>query len=326
MGVSTISLQMVDDYVAGHGIPTPLTGPSGYGMDLALSMATDLMSDLISERFNWKWNRKAAPAFYTNSWQQDYPQIGITDIGWIEDCDQTQINSTSLPKPIWNPSVVKQLSRSSQSIWRPDKVCWMYNSELSYGSWPGAGVVYSPLVGVNAPQKQNPLMSMIDANGNLLILTGFGTTGSAAPSLPASSAEGATVTDGSCTWTVVNPNGMGFRLSCLPGGTGPTYQMIVYYQAKPVSITSIDQLLSPIPDDQARHFKRGYRAACVEASPNPGDRQRFPETKADWLNALAGILKDADKELNVYGLIPATSVVEPAWGYMRNPQDPSQPF
>lgn len=326
MGVSTVTLQSVDDYVASHGIPTPLTGPAGYGTDLALQLGTDTMSDLVSERFNWKWNRQTAPAFYTNSWQQDYPQIGITNIGWLEDCDQIQINATALPKPIWNPSVVKNLSRSSQSQWRPDKVCWMYNSELSYGTWPGAGVTYYPLVGTNAPQQQNPIMSMIDVNGNLLILTGFGTTGTSAPSLPASSAEGTTVTDGTCTWTVVSPTSMGFRLSCLPGGTGPTYQMIVYYQAKPVPMTSLDQLLTPIPDDQARHFKRLYRAACVEASPNPGDRQRFPETQQAALNALVDIRREGDKELNAYGLIPQTSVVEPAWGYMRNPQDPSQPF
>ena len=326
MGVSTVSLQAVDDFVATHGLWTPLVAPSGYGMDFALSLATDVMSDLINERFNWKWNRKTAPAFYTNSWQQDYPMIGITDIGWLEDCDQIQINNTAIPKPIWNPQVVKNLSRTSQSIWRPDKLCWMYNSELTYGTWPGAGVTFYPLVGATAPQQQNPIMSMIDANGNLLIVTAFGTTGETAPAAPADSAEGTTVTDGSVTWTVVSPNSMGFRLSALPGGTGPTYQMVVYYQMSPPAMTSLDQLLTPIPDDQAKQFKRGYRCLCVEASPNPADRQRFPETRQDWLQAMLDIRKDADHEATAYGLMPSTSVVEPAWGYMRNPQDPSQPF
>ena len=78
----------------------------------------------------------------------------------------------------------------------------MYNSDLNYGSWPGPGKTFYPLL-TTAANPQNPIMSMVDANGNLLIVTGFGVTGAAAPVLPALSAEGATVTDGTVTWTVV---------------------------------------------------------------------------------------------------------------------------
>ena len=175
MGNSTISVRNILDRVASKGIPTPLTiQASGYGPDLAVSMANDVMGDIIAERFNWKWNRTAAAAFYTNSFQQDYPQVGITNIGWLEDADRVDINNTAFPKPLKQLTVRRQLSRTSQSLTPIGELCWMYNSQLNYGTWPGAGVTFYALV--SAQVKQNPTMSMIDKNGNLLIVTGFGTT------------------------------------------------------------------------------------------------------------------------------------------------------
>ncbi|OYV36708.1 MAG: hypothetical protein B7Z80_14865 [Rhodospirillales bacterium 20-64-7] len=89
MGNSSISLQSVYDAIAAKGVPDPRAVPSGYGDILALELATQVMADLICERFNWKWNRAVAAPIYTNSYQQDYPQPAQTAgvIGWGEDCD-----------------------------------------------------------------------------------------------------------------------------------------------------------------------------------------------------------------------------------------------
>jgi hypothetical protein len=272
------------------------------------------MGDLIDERFNWKWNRAAAPAFYTNSYQQDYPLVGLSNVGWLEECDLVDINAINLPKHIYHATVRRALSRSSLPTTRPDEIAWAYNNELSYGTWPGAGVTYHPLV-TTQPIVQNPLMNFVDANGNLLVLTGFGVTGLAAPAAIAAAVEGAIVNDGSCKWTVAAMGSQGFRLLGIPGASGPTLQVIPYYQMKPLVITTVGQLINPIPDDQARHFRRGYEAYCLSASPNPGDRGRFNEAHMNWLNSMIQIRKAADKEQDSYGLVPATNVVEPRYGW-----------
>ena len=326
MGNSTKSLQSVYDVIAGKGIPDPRNVASGYGDELALELGTQIMADLISERFNWKYNRAIATPIYTNSWQQDYPQpaqpAGI--IGWGEDCDLIDINNTSMPKPMWHPTWRRQLSSTSVSTWRPNAICWMYNRDLNLGQWPGAGVTYYPLV-TTAPNPANPIMSMLDQHGNILIVTGFGTTGATPPTAAAKAAEGTTVTDGTVTWTVVSPDSQGFRLSTLPNQAGPTYQVIPYFQIEPPTFANMQQLLNPIPDSYSRHFFRGLESACLAASPNPADKERGRDAKIEWLNSMPAAMKQGDRELNAYALIPAQPVTEERFGRI-GPYTADQPY
>jgi hypothetical protein len=325
MGNSTIKVQSIFDRVAGKGIPSPLAQPSGYAQDLAIAMANDVMGDIIAERFNWKWNRATATPFNTNSYQQDYPQIGLSNIGWLEDADRIDINNTGLPKPLRNITVRRQLSRVGLVSSPTTDVCWMYNNQLNYGTWPGAGIVITPLITTQV--RQNPILSMIDTNGNLLIVTGFGTTGNSAPVLPASSAEGTSVVDGTVTWKVVSPTGQGFRLGQLPGATGPVYQIIVYYQMKAPTIAALTNLINPIPDDYSRFFQKGVESYCLEASPNPGDLKRGQIARAEWMKSMEDVRKQGDREADAYGMLPASQPVENVYpGGLRNPQDPSQPY
>ena len=326
MGNSTISLQQIFDRVAAKGIPTPLQQAAGYGPDLALAMGNDVLGDIISERFNWKWNRQAAAAIYTNSFQQDYPQPAQANgvIGWLEDADRVDINNTAMPKPIRQMTVRRQLSTCGLS-WAPvGQICWMYNYQLNLGSWPGASVTYYPLV--STLTKQNPVISMKDANGYILIVTGFGTTGSVAPSASANAAEGTTVTDGTVTWTVVAANSQGFRVFPLPGASGPVYQITPYYQVEMTAFQNLQSLLSPIPDAFSRHFQKGLEAYCLKASPNPGDAKRGEDAERQWMAALVLARTQGDRENDAYAMLPATSPVENVYGYLRNPQDPSQPY
>lgn len=325
MGNSTLSVQTVYDTIKAKGIPVPMDQPTGYGVDLAIDMANDVMSEIVAERFNWKWNRTASPAFYTNSFQQDYPQIGLTNIAWLEDADRIDINNTSLPKPIKQLTARRQLSRSSSSYIPVSEICWFYNSELVFGTWPGAGIVYSPLITTQV--KQNPIMSMIDANGNLLILTTFGTTGGSAPVLAANSAEGTTVADGGCVWTVVSPNSQGFRVHPLPGASGPVWQIIPYYQIILQKMLNLQAKINPIPDEYSRIFKEGLRIACLMGSTNPEDQKRGEREHPLWLKALQDSRKQGDREADAYALLPANSPVDSVYGWdRRNPQDPSQPY
>lgn len=187
MGNSNIALSRMFDVVAARGIFDPRTGPSGFGDALAFDCADGVIADLITPRFNWKFNSAVAAPFYTNSWQQDYPQLAQAEglIGWGEDISCVDINNTQAPKPIAVPIPKwrKNLPRINAfnnygggylGCFR--NMCWMYNKDLTVGVWPGASVTFYPLVGINAPAQQNPLLNMLDANGNILIVTTFGTT------------------------------------------------------------------------------------------------------------------------------------------------------
>ena len=326
MPSSTITLENVIDSIAAKGVPDPRNAPSGYGDGLALELGNEVMADLLAgaidargnvTRFNWKFNRAVAAPFQLNSWQQDYPQLaqaaGI--IGWGEDCDILDINNTVMPKPLnWDGAITwkRQLTRTSRSRWRPAQICWMYNSDLGFGSWPGPGITFYPLL-TTFSNPQNPIMNMIDAHGNLLIVTAFGVTGASAPVLPANSLEGATVVDGTVTWTVVSPTSQGFRVDWLPNATSPNYQIIPYFQIEPPKFAKLGQTLNPIPDSFSRHFFAGMEAAMYKASQNPGDMKRGEAAKMDWLKGLAVMTGQGNKEPDAYRMVPINRAVERRW-------------
>jgi hypothetical protein len=321
MGNSTYKLADIYDGLAAKGIPDPRSQASGYGSTLALELANDALADLITDRFNWKWNSAVARPFYTNSWQQDYPQLAQTAgiIGWGELCDKIDINNTQIPKPVNVPNAPmwrRQLSRVSSQL-SPvyggvSSLCWMYNSDLSYGTWPGAGVTYYPLVTTGVVQ-QNPVMSMVDANGNYLIVTTFGTTGTTAPAAAANAAEGTTVTDGTVVWTVVSGTSQGFRVYPLPNATGPVYEVIPIYQLDPPKIASLQSLMNPIPDSYIRHFRRALEYHAKGASSNPQMKAEFQKEYPVWLAGLEMAIRQGDREVNSYQLLPASSAVDSVW-------------
>lgn len=326
MSVSTYTLANIFDEAAGEGAPDPRNQPSGFGDDLGLRIGTNAMADLVSERYNWKWNRVIAQPFLTNSWQQDYPQPAQTQgsISWGEDCDYLDINNTAYPKPLnWDGSMTfrKTLSRTSIPRFRPANVCWMYNFDLSWGAWPGANATFYALV-PNGPTGQNPIMNFIDEHGNPLILSpasqqNGGVTGSSAPSAAPDAPEGTLVPDGSLNWVVVDESSQGFRFDFLPGATGPTLQITPYFQLEPPKFVRYGQLITPIPDAYSRHFYRLVKAGMFNASQNPAFKQIGRDLYAEALKALSDAIGQANTERDAYSLVPASPVVEPRWGCGR---------
>jgi len=329
MGNSTISLQNCYDVIAAQGVFDPRQAASGYGDNLALTLANDAMADLVCERFNHKWNSQVGTAFYTNAFQQDYPQLAQPGgpIGWGERCDVVDINNQTVPKPVWQLTWRRQLNRAGWlgSTWIATQICWMYNSDLTLGTWPGAHVTYYPLLGVNAPAGQNPIMNFLDANGNILIVTGFGTTGTTAPAAAEGAAEGTTVTDGTVTWTVVSPTSQGFRLDSLGSGAGPVYQITPIYQLDPPLFTAQTQLINPVPNSYARHFRRLLKAACNMSDKDPEKKKEGQNDRIAALAALAEAMKQGDRELNLFGVVPAQPVVQQRWGFGR-PRTACDPY
>lgn len=325
MGSSTTSLQSVVDYMSSMGELTPVLPVGGYSVATSLTIATDVMSELIAERFNWKWNRMRVPPFYTISWQQDYAQISSrfpAKIGWLEGAYWVDVNNTSLPKPTYPIEVKRDLPVTSISGNPPGKVAWHYNNQLNQSVWPGPNMVYTPPVGA-VITPTNPSTNILDANGNILVLTTYGTTGATPPAAPAASIEGTTVNDGTCIWTVVDPNGQGFRLIPLPPQQGVVYQVNVIAQMMtPPPFTSLGQMINPVPDDYARWFRDGFYVYCYKMSPNPQARGQFPQMLQNWLLAMEKARKQGDREEDNSQFIPDRSVVAAQGGIDIGPANP----
>lgn len=323
MGNSTKSLQSVVDFCATIGDLNPFVSVGGYSAKLPIEVANEVITEMIAQRFNWKFNRMIVPPFYSISWQQDYATINLKTIGWLEHAVAVDINNTALPKPIFYLECVRDLERTGFQFGRPEKICWLPNDQLVQDVWPGAAYTYTnPLGAINTPS--NKLINILDANGNILILTTFGTTGVVAPAAPAASASGVVVNDGTCVWTVADPKAQGFRLSPLPPQTGLVYQLYVIAQARPVMFTDLAQLLDPIPDDYAKYFQDGFIAKMHRHSAAPIVRNRYQQMNAEWMLSLAAARGQGDRERDDNGFVPTRGIMDtgsgaqpigPAWPY-----------
>lgn len=78
MSQSTITVQQVVNYASQHTELMPLISVGGYSNEPALSIANDVMSELLAQPFPWKFNRSVAPFLVTQQWKQDYKFAGAS--------------------------------------------------------------------------------------------------------------------------------------------------------------------------------------------------------------------------------------------------------
>lgn len=309
MGNSSITLQKIVDSVRTIGDLTPLfDNAGGYASEPACTIATDTMAELLSQKFNFKFNRVKIAPFVLTSNQADYPTVSLRTLGWIESAAVVDINNTSTPKPAWPVEVERDLPFSTATGGRPAKVSWLLNNQLELGSWPGAGRVYTNPIG--APTSPaNPPTAITDAAGNILSLTTYGITGPTAPAAASPVVIGSTVQDGSCVWTVCDPFATGFRVSGVPPQAGNAWLMRLFAQSKPPIFTSLPQTLDPLPDDNQQWFRRGFIAHAHEHSPDPAARSKFEQKQAEWMAAMVEAFKQANREPENYGFFPSTTIM-----------------
>ena len=336
MGNSTISLQSIADYARTFPDIAPFLPVAGYSNPMILRMGNDVMAAMLSPSLAWKWNRMNVPVFYTISWQQDYAlTVDTSQLKWIEHAWIIDINNTAVPKPIWRLEAVRDLERTSFQWGRPGQICWLPNDQLLYGTWgggntsnaggtqPGPNMTYTQPLGASQTPS-NPMTQVRDPNGNYQVLTVFGTTGSTAPSWPATGAvAGTTTADGSCVWTVTNPKWPGFRVNPVPPQSGVVYQINVVGQMKPPMFTTTSQTIDPVPDEYEPYFRQGFVAQCYRHSPEQRIRDKFQSEYMLWLAGLKEACGGADRERDASGFYPDRSLMDqtysvnwgPAWPF-----------
>lgn len=333
---STIKIGDVVGYAKSFPDIAPVVQMTAGGASLqpSLNIANDVMTEIIAQVFNWKWNRAKMPLFYTNSWQQDYA-TNVVNLGWLENGVTIDINNTALPKPIWPLEVVKDLPMTSSQYGIPGQVCWFPNDQLQYGVWPGAAQTYTaPLGATTVPG--NPITQIQDSNGNFWVVTTYGTTGGSEPSWPTTLAyptqnspttAATTVSDGSVVWSALNPKGQGVRCNPIPPQTGTIYQFNLFYQYRPFAFsnglyTNFNQTIEPIPDDFAKYFKDGFVAMAFNHSSDKAIRGKFQDQYNLWKKSLMDAKTQGDRERENYGFYPATGVMGNTFGVYSGPAQP----
>jgi hypothetical protein len=341
---STVYLQDVVDDAQRFGDIKPVLSSGGSSLQPALTIANQVMTELCSVKYNWKWNSFIIPPFQTISWQNDYAQYGLTTLGWLENGVIIDINSTSIPKRKFKLEIEKDLQSTSDSYGRPFQASWLNNANMLYGSWgpgatvpnlnstgqldPGPSVVYTNPLGA-ATTPSNPSTQIIDANGNIQVVYWAGMSGSSfvcgtvAPIWPAAKAAPGTITtDGSVKWIVVDPSGQGIRLQGTPAQAGVVWQVILRGQSKPVRFTLLGTTIDPVPDDFSAYFMQGFRAYCYQRSPEAKIRAKFDVEYKLWLMALSTAEGQADREPEAFCFYPSDNFTGgdmpfagPAWPF-----------
>lgn len=360
-GNSSITLQLIADEASSIGEIAPALATSGYSDMPALSIANDVMTAMIlggpgGQPLNWKWNRFNVTPFCTNQYQQDYFVAGVVNLGWLENCFATNINQVTVSKQKGTLEVKRDLDVVYMTGGYPSKICWLPNDQLQTATWgqhpygptsgnptgennylsqslslqnPGPGVIYTNPVG----QIQSPTNAgtcVVDAFGNLWVLTTYGTCGESNPFTTASvqyptpsnpTQTATTVTDGSCVWTAVNPKGQGFRINVCPASNSVVWQINPIGQMRPVRFTQLTQTLDPIPDDYSTYFKQGFVAECYRRNPDQKVRAKYAQERQIWMNALDMALRQGQREEDDYGFYPGSPVMDSGYGFVADRPD-----
>lgn len=362
---SSITLKELVDDASSLGDVSPALATGGLSNAPAISIANDVMQALINggpnaQPYNWKWNRFNAPPFVTISYQGDYFIPGLINLGWMESSWASYINQTAVPKQISPVEVKKDLMVTYDQTGTPGKICWLPNSMLNAGTWgavplgptagnpsgelntsglnpaglqnPGPNVVYTDPFGT-LQTPINATTGITDPNGNLWVLTTYGTCGATQPSWPSNptypttqnpTATATTVSDGTVVWTAINPSGQGFRLNPIPPQTGISWQIQVVAQKKAPRFKNLQQTLEPVPDDFEWAFKKGFFAECYRRNPDPKVRSKYTQELQLWMQALDNAVRQSDREEDDMGFYPGTSVMATDWG--QNPITPAYPW
>lgn len=312
MGNSSITLQSVMDGVSAIGDLNPVFNETGgWANEPALTIGNDVMSELIGTRFPWKWNRIKIPPFPLNPYQQDYASM-VAGIGWLENGLRIDINNSQYPPPTWPVYAVRDLPMENIMGGFPYQVCWFNNCDLEQGAWPGPEVKYTQPIGATTP-PENPATDILDANGNILVLSKYGTTGLTPPVAANPVVYGAVIEDGTCEWIAVDPNKQGFRFRPMPPQGGQVWLIRLFGQKVAPLFTKMQQFIDPIPDDQSKWFRDGCVAYAHRYSSNPAVKARYLPMRSEWIAAMDAQTKQNDREDEAKGFFPDKNIMAPSY-------------
>ena len=316
---TTIALADVVRSARAYPELNPILGTSGFTSEPAVTIGNDVMQRILAQGMDWKFNRQFVKPFLTNALQQDYIITAPLDLAWIEQGVRVDINNSVTPKPVFGLEAQRDLGRTSYQA-NPFHIGWIPVSQCTFGSWV-ASTSYP--TGLGAPQTpQTPIQQFIDSNGNFLVVTSYGTSGTVQPVLPAKSPAGTTIVDNGVTWTVVDPDAVAIRVSPLPATSGIVWQVYAVYQKKPPIFKTLQDLITPIPDEYSYLFRQGFMAFAYMHAGSRGAEKSY----AMWEEALMTALRAADREREGATFYPSESLIGGGPYKYGMPVGPAWPF
>lgn len=352
MGNSSKTVQNLVDIARAMTDVAPTLPVGGEYEVVALSCVNDAITEMLAgssrgSPFNFKFNRILIPAWFVNSYQQDYAQNNL-NIGWLESAGAYNTSSTQQPKPYRVLEVKRDVLLTNAQTGQMAKVQWLANKDMQYAMWgqsvadsltglsaPGPGVTYTDPMGMPSTPS-NPCTQVTDAFGNFWALTTYGTCGNTNPfvsnqnpndqypTIANPTQTPITVTDGGVVWTAINPDGQGFRLNPMPTQTGPVWQVAVVAQQRIPQFTDLQQYLEPIPDDFFKYLKDGFFCYCYAFHPDPKMVAKFDTKFKLWMKSLDRAVSQGSREEDDWGFVPSTNVMDTGWAF--NPVNPAMPY
>jgi hypothetical protein len=335
--LSTYTLQNILDKVMPLGDVKPvLQDVAGYQPEPFLTICNDVMTEIYGLPFPLKFNELNLPLFYTNSYQQDYALVNpngssVFNVEWLERGICVNMASTAIPKVWGYVECGRQLTQATGTILQiglrsnPAFLAnWFPNYMLYYGTWgdgnsnspstgnnPGPGSIYTnPLNAVNSQGPANPITQVTDPNGNLQLVTTYGTCGNSQPNWPAAnSPAGTQTTDGTTVWTVVDPNAVGIRILPVPSQTSAVFQFRLVAQKPFFRFTSLQDTLAPFPDKYEPYFRQGVIAQCYRYSSISSVQAKFEKNYQIWLKSLNDFRSNQDRELEENTFVPERGIM-----------------
>ncbi len=331
------TLQNILDKVLPLGDVNPvLHNVVGFQEEPFLTICTDVYSEIVGLPFPQKWNEVKLPAFYTNSWQQDYALIkpngtSVFDVEWLARGTVVDMTSNSVPKSYGYVETARSVPQAGGTFMQPSSwgfptyvVSTFPNHMLYYGTWgaqnagnsttgnnPGPGSIYTnPLNAITNSQPNNPISQVIDPSGNLQVVTVYGVCGQTAPNWPPSNAvPGTNTPDGTTVWTVVDPNATGIRILPTPSQTGAVFQFNIIGQKPAKRFMSLSDTLDPFPDKYEPYFRQGIIAQCYGYSSIAAVYAKFEKKYLLWQKSLNDLREMEDRENEEDRFVPEQSVM-----------------
>lgn len=351
---SSITLQQVVDYARSFSELNPILPAGGYSFEPALTFANDVLQKILSQGLNWRWNASYVPLFISTPLQQDYI-TNLTDIGWMTSGFRIDVNNNTntnnqCPKPLFLIETNRDMGLTPYQG-NPSMVCFIPNTQANFGSW-SPNTVYNCGYGTSGATA-TPIQQIVDQNNNMLFLdtsvmnlnpnvpgfqgtniplpvpnpynnTGanFGTSGSTAPVLPPSSPPGTTIVDGTLTWTCADPSGFALRFNPLPAIGGFVWLFWIAYQRRPPKFTTLQQTISPVPDELAYLFREGFLAKCLQHANSP----RAVMQNQMWHEQIMQAIKAGEREEQAWSMFPDTGMSGDSLLGPFYPVGPASPF
>lgn len=318
--MSTVTVQSVVNFASTQTGLMPLVGVGGFANEPAISIANDVLSELLAPPFAWKFNRKQMALFTTQQNQQDYQFAGAT--AWTANGGVSiDLASNNAIVESGNTVTVKTLGAHNfavgATVFMTGNTVADYNSVFSTspsaGSlWTGGWVitavtattfsfvhVTSGLANSGAPGITN--CSWLESGS----MVNMNDTASAqyiwyldAVRTLQPSSRGA-IPGRVC---VVSDDGAGIltiRLQYLPGPQ--PFGITLIYQARPALLSSLSSTWAPFPDEYAFAYRQMFLALALRYANSPRSEVEYKKAQSAVLKSLGA----NDREQTDEFIVPA---------------------